>query len=495
MKTIINNLLQLLLTMGLKPSTVLCCSPEQHSMNLLSNDSSMKAYPDDEPLILSNENDPSCSLQFDRLEVNFKSYTSQINLSKSEIQEFPCLLQLSPPEIPERQGLDLVFVIEISANMNHHWLESVQKCLRYSVKQLNKCDRISIVVFNDTAVKLIPLTSVTSYNHSKITNTFNLIQGTGGCNLSEGLNLGLRILGMRRMCNTISSLIIFSKCDQVLEKLKEMFQNAEISTNFFLNVFGLGEHSTEVLSSLFSESVGNYYNVPHPSTLFQAFGSCFGDLTSLYVDGLKIDVELIRSVVPISLEKIYEHRSYITYGKPLHICVLLNIMPCSISFKQHFQLKLIKFLVKYRIVPSGEEVREEFVFELPLYSHEFRCETVEVNYETVVELYRFKFAEILNEILYMDAQTASLTLAGFWEELEKDRKAVGNVCVEHIKEECKVFQNFLSIGWNPALKARIICSMHGFINKSLFYYEDFQNSSQLSHQSSLKELSESKRRV
>ena len=70
-----------------------------------------------------------------------------------------------------------------------------------------------------------------------------------------------------------------------------------------------------------------------------------------------------------------------------------------------------------------------------------------------------------------------------------------NVCVEHIKEECKVFQSFLSTGWSPALKARIICSMHGFVNKSLFYYEDFQNSSQLSHQSSLKELSESKKRV
>ena len=113
------------------------------------------------------------------------------------------------------------------------------------------------------------------------------------------------------------------------------------------------------------------------------------------MDGLKFEVELIRSVVPISLEKTYEHRTYITYGKPLNVCVLLNIMPCSISFRQHFQLKLIKFLVKYRIVPSGEEVREEFVFELPLYSHEFKCETVEVNYEAVAELYRFKFAECL----------------------------------------------------------------------------------------------------
>jgi hypothetical protein len=374
--------------MGIKTSNVLCCSPEQHSVNLVSNDSSIKAYPDDEPLIYSNEFLQSCSLHYDRLEVKFKPYTNQINLSKTEIQEFPCLLQLTPPDIPERQGLDIVFVVEVSSSMSSHWLSSIQKCLKYSVHKLSKCDRMSIIAFNDSAFKLIPLTSATYHNQSKLLKSFHLIQGSGGCNLAEGLTSGLTVLGMRRMCNTISSLILFSKCDQVLQKVKEIIKKAEISTNFFVYIFGLGEHSTEALSSLFSEKIANYYNVPHPSTLFQAFGSCFGDLTSLYADGLKVTAELIRSVVPFSIEKVYDHRSYVTSGKPLEICIHLHLMPCSIPFKENFLLRLLQVNLKYRVVGSAEEVREEHQFELPLNSHENRYNSVEVNYETVFELYR-----------------------------------------------------------------------------------------------------------
>lgn len=480
--------------MGIKPSAVLCCSPEQHSINLSSSESSIRAYPDDEPLIYSTDFDPSHSLQYDRLQISFKPYTNLINLSKTDIQEYPCLLQLTPPSIPEKQGLDIVYIIEVSSNMNS-WLSPVINCVAYSLKQLNKSDRVSIVAFNDTAVKLIPLSSVSVQNHSRIINNLKLIQGAGGCNLNEGLTMGLNILGMRRMCNTISSLIIFSKSEEGANRIKEIIQNAGISTNFFINVFGLGEHSTEVLSNLPNETMGNYYNVPHPSTLFQAFGSCFGDLSSLYVDGLKVEVELVRSTIPVSLEKCYECRQCITYGKPAQMCILMNIMPCSHSFKQNFLLKLLKVNVRYRIVPSGEEVREELFFDIPLNSHDNRNEKFEVCQETVVELYRVKFAEVLYEALFEDSDTASESLQRFLMEMQRDRKIKDFVCISHIVEECKNFQQLLNLGWNPALKARIVCSMKGFMDKSLFYYEDFQNSSQISHQGSLKELSESRKRI
>lgn len=479
--------------MGIKTSAVLCCSPEQHSINLSSSENSIRAYPDDEPLIYSTDFDMSHSLQYDHLVLSFKPYTNIINLSKTDIQEFPCLFQLTPPIITEKQGLDIVYIIEVSTSMNP-WLTSVSRCISYSLKQLNKCDRVSIVAFNDTAMKLLPLSSVTMQSQSKILSTLKLIQGTGGCNLNEGLTMALNILGMRRMCNTISSLILFSKCEEGVNKIKEIIQNAGISTNFFINVFGLGEHSTEVLSSLSSETMGNYYNVPHPSTLFQAFGSCFGDLNSLYVDRLKVDVEQIRSNIPVSLEKCYECRQFVTYGKPAQLCILLNIMPCSMCFKQNFVLKLLKITVKYRIIPSGEEVRDEIVFEVPLNSYDNRSEIFEVHQETVVELYRVRFAEVLYEVLFEDSDTASASLERFYIDVNNDWNIKDSVCVAHIAEECKNFYQLLKLGWNQALRARIVCSMKGFMDKSLFYYEDFQNSSQISHQSSLKELSESHKR-
>ena len=71
--------------MGLKPSKVLCCSPDQHSVSLnLSTDVSQKQLLDDEPIIYSHF---SISQKSEKLEVTIKPYTNMLQLSKNESVE------------------------------------------------------------------------------------------------------------------------------------------------------------------------------------------------------------------------------------------------------------------------------------------------------------------------------------------------------------------------------------------------------------------------
>lgn len=474
--------------MGIRTSSAFCCSPEQHSINLsTSADISAMQILDDEPLIHSLEDNPSMSLRSERMTITFRPFSNIIHLNKQETQVWPCILELVPPMTLERQNIDIVYVVELSSLLTPIWLNSIKKCVWYSLTQLNKFDRVSIVVFTDNAVKLCPLTTVCKQNQSKIYSTFRNLEGSGGSNLAEGIAMGLNVLSHRRMCNSIAGLILFTRSQQNGDNMKELLHNHGISTNFFVHAFGLGDHNTESISSLCTETEGNYYNIPHPLSLFPAFGSCLGELLSLYAEYIKINIELIRSTIPISLEKVYLSQSYAISGKPLEICSILSVLPCSQVSHPCFHLKLLKATVKYKIIATGEEFKEETIFEIPIFSHDSEYKLVEIFGDTVLCMFRFRFADLLYEILFEEFQKAAQLLREFAENVSA-LEDVG--WVGQMKEELSNYENLLRLGWNQALRSRVICSMQGFMNKSLFYVSDFQTAVQIEQQKTCKEISE-----
>ncbi|OMJ69070.1 hypothetical protein SteCoe_33306 [Stentor coeruleus] len=474
--------------MGIRTSSTLCCSPEQQSINLTTSiDISAMQVLDDEPLIHSLEDNPNTSLKSERMTIAFKPFSNIIHLSKQETQIWPCILELIPPISLERQSLDIVYVVELSSLLTPAWLNSIKKCVWYSLTQLNKFDRVSIVVFTHNAVKLCPLTTVCKENQSKIYNTFRNLEGSGGSNLIEGISMGLNVLSHRRMCNSIAGLVLFTRSQQNGNNINELLLNHGISTNFFVHAFGLGDHNTESISNLCNETEGNYYNIPHPLSLFPAFGSCLGELLSLYAEYIKVNIELIRSVIPISLEKIYLSQSYAISGKSLEICSILSVLPCSQVSHPCFHLKLLKAIVKYKIIATGEEIKEETIFEIQVFSHDSEYKLAETFGDTILCMFRYKFADLLYEILFEEFNKAIQQLREFSESIS-GLEDLGWVL--QMKEELANYENLLRLGWNQALRSRMICSMQGFMNKSLFYVSDFQTDIQVEQQKICKEISE-----
>lgn len=463
----------------------MCCSQEQHSINL-STDISIRQALDDEPIIYSKGFDSSLLIG-GRMKVNMRPYSNVLHLNKRDSFEWPCVVEFVPPEIDSRQGIDAVFVIELSGNITALWLNSIKKCVYYSLTTLNKYDRVSIVVFNDTALKLCPLTVVSKSNLPKIYGCIKNLEGNGNGNVVEGITVGLSILSHRRTCNTISAMLIFAKPDILMEKDKGIFQEPENSTNIYVYSFGLGEHSSEYLNILASETNGSYFNVPHPLALPLAFGTCFGELLSLYAENLQTTIELLPSSIPMTLEKIYICQPHLIHGKTSEVCAVLNILPCSQILLHGSACKILKVLISYKLLCSGETVNEEYLLEVPVYSYENAKKSICFDSNVLMQVCRLKIADLLYEILFEESQVASELLGRFYASADWDQN---ELWVLQMREEVKNYENLLKFGWNPALKARIIYSVQGYFNKSLFYLPEFQTAFQLQQQKACKDIGE-----
>lgn len=468
--------------MGIKTSSVFCCSPEQHSINFnVSTNSSIKPLFDDEQILYS-KSDLSPSLVSEKLDVTIRPYSNCIHLDPKEIIEWPCTIELNAPSY-HRQGVDIIFVIEVSTNITSLWLNSVKKTIWYSLTQLTKYDRVGIVGFSNTGVKLCPLTSASKHNSRKIYDSIRNIQGSGGSNVLDGVCMGLNILSNRRMSNVVATVLLFCKPDVDPSKAREILTNHGISTNFSINTFGLGDHSADFLYNLSNESGGNYYNIPHPMTLCQAFGNCLGEVLAIYAENVKINAEAFSNPTPYNIERLYLPQNYVISGKPLEICLAINFMPSSFIFKNSNSIKVLKIQLKYKIISSGEDVKSEIIIELPIYSYNRLDITIEFDESVLLNFYRSKLIDLLYEILFEDSDRAGKLLENFCMSIKFDY----NLCwFSDIIEEIKSYCDLLKIGWNSPLKSRIICSAQGYDKKSLFYIPSFQSSLQKEHQVSCK---------
>lgn len=220
------------------------------------------------------------------------------------------------------------------------------------------------------------------------------------------------------MCNTITSLLVFAKGQESYEKPKTLIENSGISTNFSIYTFGLGNHFPEFLHGVSEETGGKYYNVPLHSALSQAFGSCFGEIISTYAEDLKVSVETVPGPVPFVVDKVFLPQFRVISGKNTEICFVLSIPPCSFLNPQHVPTKIIKGNLKYKILSTGEEVKNDFNFEITIYPYYKLYENIEIDLDTKLQFYRLLLAELLDNILSEDFEKACELLKGFYQKLE-----------------------------------------------------------------------------
>ena len=477
--------------MGNKVSFGYCCAAEQQSINLsTSADASLRHLQDDEALVHSNKFDSSLSLCCEKIEVKLRPYTLPLLLDNYLSREWPCIISLTPPELESRQGVDIVYILELTSQVPPVWMNYMKKCILYALSKLNRHDRVSIVGYNEVAFKLCPLTLASKENTGKIYNCVRNIEGTGTGNIHDGITMGLNILNNRRMHNTVSAVILFAKPEGSIEKVRSMIRGSDFSTNsIYFYLFGLGEHSSEFLNMICSETNGTYYNIPHPLAFPSAFGSCMGEILGIYAENFRVNLELVPSAVPLSLERVYICQSHIISGKTTEVCALLIVMPCTSRSLDGASVTILKVGVKYKVLGSGAEIREEYFLQVPVFGYDKICKDIEIDAEAMLHVWRLKLADMLYEALFENNVCASELMGKFLTEMNV--RCEDNWVIQ-IKEEVKNYENLLKHGWNSAVKARIMCSVQGYFNKSLFYVHDFQTLLQSQMQRDCKEAVEAR---
>ena len=94
--------------------------------------------------------------------------------------------------------VDLVLVIDHSGSMEGLKLKMVRNTIKALMGFLREDDRVSVVIFDDKALRLTPLVRLTETNRQLLSQTIDKIEPDGGTNIHLGLEFALEILKRRQ---------------------------------------------------------------------------------------------------------------------------------------------------------------------------------------------------------------------------------------------------------------------------------------------------------
>lgn len=203
----------------------------------------------------------------------------------------------------EYPPIDIVAVIDISGSMDspasveqdgknvdigYTILDITKQALYTIVESMKPSDRISIVVFSDTAEVIFPLTSSNNINKDTIAN----LRTKGYTNIWAGLNVGLNQFNDT---NRVSSLMFLTDglpSDHllpprgILESLEKKLNNMTNKINIY--TFGFGYSlDTELLISIAKLGNGNFSFIPDSGFVGTIFIHALAHIYTTMINNLK----------------------------------------------------------------------------------------------------------------------------------------------------------------------------------------------------------------
>ena len=378
-------------------------------------------FGDDQPLISTHQTPsetPSTSTSKEDLTIQMQCCCPQVQVSTVKSQEFPCMVSLISPEVEEdkveseRQGMDLVCVVDVSGSMQSGKLSLVKETLKFMLSKLNHKDRVSIVTFSSNGHRVCPLTVCDSIGQTRLTADITGLKANGSTNIVSGLHFGLEVIKQRRQRNTITSLFLLSD-GQDDEGAADARARDEINRYgegvcgaFVTHTFGYGsDHDAAVMGAIAALRGGCYNYVEREDTVAEAFAQCLGGLVSAFADSISIElVPNTDTVIPVVLSKVYGETGHhslkvinmLTSDRKDSVFIL-NFPVSHQNVVTGTELRPVSAVVKYRLVKSGEERKQEVELRVGLISEREEGVKVQVDEMVLVNFYRVKTAEVLKE--------------------------------------------------------------------------------------------------
>lgn len=261
------------------------------------------SFNDDEPLPkLNNSNPDSLNNYFasDPFKLELKSLHKTINLKETQ-NELPLLLSLKsldPFKLENGESImpfvDLVLVIDHSGSMEGLKLKMVRNTIKALMGFLREDDRVSVVIFDDKALRLTPLVRLTETNRQLLSQTIDKIEPDGGTNIHLGLEFALEILRRRRSKNAISSILLLSDGldEESLVMSVSALEKIPVEGHFTINTFGYGDdHDSKQMLGIANLKGGSFYYIDKLDMVEDCFIDCLGGLLSIVGINLILDLQ------------------------------------------------------------------------------------------------------------------------------------------------------------------------------------------------------------
>ncbi|TVU17995.1 hypothetical protein EJB05_34063 [Eragrostis curvula] len=151
-----------------------------------------------------------------------------------------------------REGLDLVAVLDVSGSMRTDPGDKMGKmklAMQFLIKKLSDIDRLSIIVFSDTAARKFPLGVMTDAYKTSLLQYISSLYGDGNTNITDGIQKAVRVLDDRRLSGDRTT------CIMLLSDGHENIPGANAAAvkidRYTVHTFGFGkDHDAKLLSAV-----------------------------------------------------------------------------------------------------------------------------------------------------------------------------------------------------------------------------------------------------
>lgn len=236
------------------------------------------SFSDDE-VIVENlpDSQPEPPEQDGPLSVELRSEYSLFSSAPSEHEVYAMATVKASSEASEppgvRKALDLVFVIDTSGSMAGKKLEVMKTSLNIAMQELESCDRVSVVSFNQRGRRETPLIVMTAEGKRRAAAAVLKLFAEGGTDIAAGLRLGLLVLRRRRRRNSVTSLLLLTDGQDApsAAALPALVRQAD-EESCSLWGFGLGEdHDASLMRTLGELARSPYTYLRTPSDMSPCF--------------------------------------------------------------------------------------------------------------------------------------------------------------------------------------------------------------------------------
>jgi len=215
--------------------------------------------------------------------------------------------------------------------MAGHKIQLVIQSFQTLFRFLGDADRLSIVIFDDKASRLVPLINMTNENKITITNILKTVKGEGGTDINLGMMHAFHILKSRKYINSTTSIFLLSDGldSRAQHKVRTSCQAFDLPSNVSIHTFGFGsDHDPRLMTDIADLRDGNFYFVDKLETVDECFIDCLGGIQSSISQNVIISVQAEQShqIKGVQLLDSYGNSSMWTYHKDQCSTKLINLM-------------------------------------------------------------------------------------------------------------------------------------------------------------------------
>jgi len=211
----------------------------------------------------------------------------------------PLVATLTSEDLKKKvNGVDLIFVVDVSGSMIGDRILLVKESLKYIVSLMNEQDNMSLIIFNSTAFVINGLLQMTNENKSIIIDNINKLSAYGGTNIYSGLQYGLNQITQNYINgDRVCSMILLSDGFDSKPNADILFKNFIISQNknnyvFTLHTLGYGySHDALLMKKIAAVRDGGYFFIQKLTDVNEAFLQIYGSLSSNYAINVNIQVQ------------------------------------------------------------------------------------------------------------------------------------------------------------------------------------------------------------